>query len=153
MYVRQCGAYKIDSHFLHLTILPAGRTVRTLPDYLTSSARGARRVSRQVVEPVVSRNESCDLLTVDFQELLRSGGELESPFVPEAITPSRHLGSHGLPRFLRNRDDLRSLRVGNNLRVSFWRCARCARLWSLLGGSTPSGIGHERSILLSLIHI
>ena len=104
-------------------------------------------MSRQVVEPVVFRDESCDLLPVDFQELLRSGGELESPFVPEAITPSRYLRSYGFPRLLRNRDDLRSLRVGNNLPVSVWRCARCALPRSLIGGSTTSGIGHERSVL------
>ena len=100
-----------------------------------------------MVELVVSRNPGIDLLTVDSQELLRGGTELESPLVPEAITPYRYLGFCGFPRLLRNRNDLRSFRVGRDLPVSVWRCARSALPRSLIGGSTTSGVGHERSVL------
>ena len=104
-------------------------------------------MSRQVVEPMLWRNPGFDLLTVDSQELLRGGAELESPFVPEAIAPSRNLGFCWLPWLLRNRNDLRSFRGGFNLSVSDWRCVRSAWPRSFVGGSATTRIGNERSVL------
>ena len=104
-------------------------------------------MSWQVVEPMFWRYPGFDLLTVNSQELLRSGTELESPFVPEAIAPSRNLGFSWLLRLLRNRNDLRSFRGGFSLPVSDWRSVRSGRPRPFGGGSTATCVGNERSVL------